>query len=1326
MFFLQFFRLTHLIRYLTITWLILSNSLLAADYKVTLLNEDDGFDSSVIFSIVQDKQGFLWFGSGYEGVYRYDGKKVKVLKHQADNDNSLPHNNAGALFIDNADKLWIGSWGGGVSQYDPQSSSFIHYPHNPDDNSTVSGSYVQKEFQDSQGDIWLGTFRNGLNKFNPTTQTFTRYPFDGSSNHATSTSRIWDIIQDDEDSLWIGTSYGLNHFNKRTNTFSYYLPQKSKGHLDENKIRKIIKSDDGHLLLATDLGVWLFNIHSKSFTPLNTQSDENINEVFSIIKTSFNQYWLTSTHGVFSFSLTDLTLKKVNLGVDDLCSHTLFEDREDNIWLSCEGLGIYKIVSNQTFGLIKNELIQKPLSIAVLNNDTLLIGTSTDLLNFDPASEKLLPLKLPEKTKIKVDYLFQSKNGDIWFVSLTNLYRLNAQGVQQITPPLSGQNKEKFNNINAIGQDALGRVWIGTVSNGVFIIDNLNNTFTNISASNGSEGLIDNDILSIYRDRDDRMWVSSLNGVNLFIEKAHQFKHFYFNINGKSDNESNVGHFVFQDRKKRIWVGSATGLHLLNEHTGKYITYNATHGLANNRVKLITEDDYGNLWLVTDVGVSKFTPENNTIKNYDGRDGLSNSRYYNSLASSSAGIIYFPSRDGVHYINPHSMHELGEQKNQSNTVLTHFELLGSTQKEPPYYHPQTSVINLAHDENYIKFEFATLDFSNSAQIKYSYQLEGFNDAWIDNDKNNSATYTNLDGGDYTFKVRSLYRDNEFYQQGLSIQLTIATPIWQRWWMYGFYCAVILLFVLQQIKRKGKKQQLEIVRQKTFVTELEKQVKEKTDSIAKKTVLIEQESSKRLEATQVKSQFLANMSHEIRTPLTSIIGQSEAIINDEIDPRDLHAEVEIIYNHSNYLLNLINEMLDLSKIEANKFDLNIQEHHLSVLITELTPIFKEQAKAKGLLFKITNNLPEDYHIKLDQLRLKQILINLCANAIKFTTDGVVSLEVSLESDQLFFHVRDTGIGMSDEQLLHIFDAFSQADNSISRRFGGTGLGLNLSEQLAEKMGGYIQVESELGKGSVFSLVLPYISHFTKTAKLDNSAIEPSVSYNHIRLQGTILLAEDHHDNRRLITRLLKKLGLEVIAVSNGQEAVEMYFKHQPPVILLDIQMPVMDGIDAIKVLKERGCKAKVIALTANAMLHEINEYLALGFDNHLRKPIERNKFIATIAQYYRVEVPLNDEQVDDFEHSLSQVDMSDLVERFFESLADEHKTLLFHQKNNDLDSIAKQTHQLAGAAQMFGFAKLADCAIKVELAIKNNDVDNVESLTKALIDKLDNILEFQNG
>ena len=643
------------------------------------------------------------------------------------------------------------------------------------------------------------------------------------------------------------------------------------------------------------------------------------------------------------------------------------------------------------------------------------------------------------------------------------------------------------------------------------------------------------------------------------------------------------------------------------------------------------------------------------------------------------------------------------------------------------------VMQLAHDENNIKFEFVTLDFSNSKQIKYSYKLEGFNEQWIDNDNNNSAIFTNLDGGDYTFKVRSLYRDNEFYQQSLSIQLTIATPTWQRWWMYGFYCAVILLFVQQHMKRKGRKQQLEIVRQKLFVAELEKQVKEKTASIEKKsavieqkTVLIEQESSKRLEATQVKIQFLANMSHEIRTPLTSIIGQSEAIINDEIDPRDLHAEVEIIYNHSNYLLNLINEMLDLSKIEANKFDLNIQEHHLSVLIAELTPIFKEQAKAKGLLFKITNNLPEDYHIKLDQLRLKQILINLCANAIKFTTDGVVSLEVSLESDQLFFHVRDTGIGMTDEQLLHIFDAFSQADNSISRRFGGTGLGLNLSEQLAEKMGGYIQVESELGKGSVFSLVLPYISHFTKTAKLDNSAIEPSVSYNHIRLQGTILLAEDHHDNRRLITRLLKKLGLEVIAVSNGQEAVDMYFKHQPPVILLDIQMPVMDGIDAIKVLKERGCKAKVIALTANAMLHEINEYLALGFDNHLRKPIERNKFIATIAQYYRAEVPLNDEQVDEFEYSLNEVDMSDLVESFFESLADEHEALLFHQKNNDLDSIAKQVHQLAGAAQMFGFAKLADCAIKVELAIKNNDVDNVESLTKALRDKLDNILEFQNG
>lgn len=1287
---------------------------MAADYKVTLLNEDDGFDSSVIFSIVQDKHGFLWFGSGYEGLYRYDGKKVKILKHQADNPNSLPHDNAGNLFIDKDDKLWTGSWGGGISRYDQQSATFTRYRHNPNDNSTVSGSYVQNIFQDRLGDIWVGTFRNGLNKFNPATQSFHRYPFGALDNKATSSSRIWDIIEDDEDSLWLGTSYGLNHFDKRTNTFSHYIPQKSKGQLDENKIRKIIKGDDGHLLLATDLGMWLFNTHNQSFTPLNTESNETINEVFSIIETSFNHYWLTSAQGVFSFTLTDLTLKKVKLGVDDSCSHTLFEDREDNIWLSCEGVGIYKIVVNDTFSLLKDELIGIPLAVAMLDDETLLIGATKGIVNFNPDNKQFKPLQLPENSKVNVNSLFQSNNGDLWYVSQHNLYRLNSKGVVRITLPSDNPHSDLFKEIGYLAQDALGRIWVGTLHNGVFIMDELSNEFTYLNLDKATKGPTHNNVTSIYRDRDDRMWVSSLNGVNLFIEQDQHFKHFYFNLDGSDDNKSNVGHFVFQDRKKRVWVGSASGLHLLNVETGKYTTYNVTHGLANNRVKLITEDEYENLWLVTDIGVSKFNPEDGSVKNYDNRDGFSSSRYFNTIAVSAGGTIYFPSKEGVHAINPYLIHQRGEKKRLSNTVLSHFELLGSIEKNRTYYPPKTSEIYLAYDQNDIKFEFATLDFANSAQIKYTYQLEGFNENWVDNGKNNSATYTNLEGGNYTFKVRSLYRDNEFYDQGLSIKLTVETPIWQRWWMYVIYCGVGLVVLQYYIQRKDKQQLQEIARQKHFVTELEQQVKEKTASIA-------QESAKRLEATQVKSQFLANMSHEIRTPLTSIIGQSEAIINDEIDPRDLHAEVEVIFNHSHYLLKLINEILDLSKIEANKFDLNIQEHNVAKLISELNPIFKEQAKAKGLIFEISYNIPQDLCIKIDDVRLKQILINLCSNAIKFTNRGSVSLDVSLENDQLFFHVCDTGIGMTDEQLLHIFDAFSQGDNSISRRFGGSGLGLNLSEQLAEKMGGFLQVESQLGKGSILSLILPHVSHIATKDKPDERPFAPLVSYNHLRLQGTILLAEDHHDNRRIIARLLNRLGLKVIAVSNGKEAVEMYFKHQPPVILLDIQMPIMDGIDAIKVLKERGCEAKVIALTANAMLHEIKEYLALGFDNHLRKPIERNKFIATIAPFYQAKGPLNDEQMLELEQKLSRIDMSDLVAQFMESLVNEHQAILLHQKHNDYDCIAKQAHQLAGAAQMFGFAQLADCALRVEVAIKNSDDKNIDLLTKLLIDELDNML-----
>ena len=505
-------------------------------------------------------------------------------------------------------------------------------------------------------------------------------------------------------------------------------------------------------------------------------------------------------------------------------------------------------------------------------------------------------------------------------------------------------------------------------------------------------------------------------------------------------------------------------------------------------------------------------------------------------------------------------------------------------------------------------------------------------------------------------------------------------------------------------------------EKRLTQELEFRVKQRTRELEDLTHELAQ-------ANQVKSQFLANMSHEIRTPLTAIVGHSEAIIHGDIEKNKVQEDIAVIHGNSLHLLELINDILDLSRIEANKFELEIQPLDLTELIQDLAHTFTDQAQQKHLRFTIEHQLALPFIIQVDSLRLKQILLNLCANAIKFTEKGQVTLDINWQNGQLVFTVTDTGIGLSKDHLAQVFEIFTQADNSISRRFGGSGLGLSLSNQLAKLMSGNISVTSKLGQGSTFCLTLPCI-HINND-RLSTITASPIEHDSASLFSGKILLAEDHDDNRRLIARLLSGLGLEVIVASNGKEAVQLCLEHQPTLVLLDIQMPEMDGVEAFKALRDLGYKQPIYALTANAMSHEVSQYLGLGFTGHLKKPIERQTFIATIAKYFpsQSDNNSNTDLVTKAEESLAQVDLSDLVSEFKINLSDDKRNLLVSSGNNDIDKQAFLAHRLAGAAQMFGFNELNQAAKELEIIIKRESATDkpdhvlISELAHCLVDEI---------
>jgi len=547
-----------------------------------------------------------------------------------------------------------------------------------------------------------------------------------------------------------------------------------------------------------------------------------------------------------------------------------------------------------------------------------------------------------------------------------------------------------------------------------------------------------------------------------------------------------------------------------------------------------------------------------------------------------------------------------------------------------------------------------------------------------------------------FESEQLTQQVEHLQQAKELQQLQTTKAQQQRY-FTLLVVVFILMLLFLIYRRYLESRL--------TNNLEKGVKQRTEALEFLTQELQY-------ANQVKSQFLANMSHEIRTPLTAVIGQSEAIIHGDFDQSSLTKDVEVIHSNSLHLLALINDILDISKIEANKFELEERRQNLHHIIAELEVMFTEQATRKNLAFSVSHHLPSPLMVNIDGLRLKQILINLCSNAIKFTDQGWVTLDISIVDKTLYFTVTDTGIGMNNSQISKIFNSFTQADNSISRRFSGSGLGLFLSMQLAKVMSGDIVVTSQEGQGSSFVLKLPFSSALATTmitTEQESLTVLPLTE----SFAGKILLAEDHADNRRLIARLLTKLGLAVIEATNGKEAVELFMQHQPTLALMDIQMPEMDGIAALQRLRTFGCTQPIYVLTANAMSHEISHYLSLGFTGHLKKPIERNTFIATISRYY----PQINESASQINNSLDTVDISDIKQDFLDKLPNEHNDIISLLGKKDLASLARISHQLAGAAEMFGYSELSQSALELERAIHKHQHQLIDQFSHCLLDEL---------
>jgi CheY-like chemotaxis protein len=484
------------------------------------------------------------------------------------------------------------------------------------------------------------------------------------------------------------------------------------------------------------------------------------------------------------------------------------------------------------------------------------------------------------------------------------------------------------------------------------------------------------------------------------------------------------------------------------------------------------------------------------------------------------------------------------------------------------------------------------------------------------------------------------------------------------------------------------------------------------------------------ANQAKSNFLANMSHEIRTPMTAILGYSEMLLDPRQTQDDREKCVRTIRRNSEHLLAIINDILDISKIEAARMSIESLQCDLPQMVADVIALTQPRAAQKNLEFKVELDGPIPRKVQTDPLRVKQVLVNLLSNAIKFTERGTIKItlarEITYFSHSIRIDVTDTGIGMTPAQLDRLFQPFTQADNSTTRRFGGTGLGLTISRRLANLLGGDIQVGSEYGKGSTFSFTFnggprdgTELLHDINEAELFVAPRAPGDE--HIRLRGRVLLAEDGEDNQDLISTHLRDAGAEVVIAGNGRIAAEMAAAANPPfdLILMDMQMPELDGYGATTRLREAGVKTPIVALTANAMAEDRARCLSVGCTDYLPKPVERYQLLSTVACYmgHSLRTPAPEPRRADApsaQHAPGQIiptmqapagtiasnpKYKALLDKFIARLPERVAMMsrLLHEEN--LVELERSVHQLKGAGHGYGFTGITEIAARAEQRIR---------------------------
>jgi len=1237
----------------------------ASGMRFEHLSVDDGLAQESVLSIVQDPDGFMWFGT-QSGLSRYDGYRFTNYRNVVGDTKTLANNFVEVLYVDRKGRLWVGT-DGGLDRYEPVTGTFTHFNPGEPAKRGNGNRHIRAIVDDGHDGLWLAT-ADGLQHFDIATGRFTLWHHVPGVDDTLASDKVSALALDRKGTLWIGTSAGLDSLDGKRGAIVHH-PSREGGNYD------VIQA----LLVDGEQGVWVASLGGlgrmappatpgqdgpmRRFGPLDGIQGGEINVLYQDAE---GQVWVGShDHGLYRWVAAEERFEQHPHRITDAFSlgdnqvSALYADRVGTFWVGTWYGGVSRVdMGSGGFRRIvrgPDEPISlednKVRGIQGDGGNGLWLATNGGLHHYDlkTGADKAYRL-LPGEAGVSGDAMATSvaldPGGDVWIGTRTGVVRLDPKTGRMTRRQFPGDVDASY--VRALQITGDGTLWIAT-RGGLHRLAPDRRTLTSYHHDPAlGSSLADNTVRPMLEDHQGRFWVGTFDGLDLLDRATGKFRHFRHDPNDPTSLSHDEVHYLLEDHRGNLWVGTAVGLNKMTigaDGKLRFERYTTRDGMADDVIAAMQEDQDGFIWVSTSSGLSRLDPVSGGWRNYNSSDGTIEGAYFDASALHAPdGTLYFGGMTGITAFNPRLLHD---NLVAPRAVITGLQIFGEPwQQRYPGLLPgpieRMGGITLPSEASVFSLEFSALHFAAPNRNRFAYRLVGFDSDWIGVDAGKRyATYTNLDPGRYVFQVRAANKDGVWSDGAAVLEVTVLPPFWKTWW---FRTLMILLagtaiYLGLRARVGGLRRQKELLelqvsartekieqqnrlleRQTEELREQQRQVRRRTDELAKANGALH-ENEERLylakqraeDATRQKSEFLANMSHEMRTPLAGVIGMLGFALRDG-QLRDTTRE-QILRGQANAqsLLAIINDLLDFSKIEAGKLTVENIDFALGETIRNVATLFEEQAGALSVGFAV--HLDEDLprFVVGDPTRLRQVLVNLVGNAFKFTEDGEVRVRVErrpcdqndpLGRNMIRFSVEDTGIGIAPDALPRLFQKFEQADATTTRRYGGTGLGLAICRQLVELMEGTIGVSSMPGVGSTFTFVLP----LADGARPLEAPLQPRQPHTH-RLR--VLCAEDYPTNQIIVRMMLEELGHEADVVENGALAVAACARTRYDLILMDGRMPEMDGVTATRLIRAGGPPEApvldrdlmIVALTANASEEDRTRYLACGMDAFITKPID---------------------------------------------------------------------------------------------------------------------------